>query len=88
MSQPTAVTIVDKAIHTLLPGEITLAEVAYNSRLKGWFIGCPSGKGCIGNLWGHSYTWDRVNQILTFSPSILCSCGAHYFIEHNQIRWR
>lgn len=27
------------------------------------------------------------NGVITVSPSILCGCGAHYFIEQNKIRW-
>jgi hypothetical protein len=75
----THITITNKEIHKLLPG-----EAAYNNRCDGWFIGCP---GCTGkgNLTGHAVIY--IDKLLTVSPSVLCSCGAHYFIEHNQIRW-
>jgi hypothetical protein len=77
----TQVTIVNKEVHRLEPGEATYDTGA-------WFIGCPSNSGLhgdIGNLAGHEVTYDGVT--LTVSPSILCGCGAHYFVERNQIRW-
>jgi hypothetical protein len=76
------VMLVEKPIHTLLPGEVTR-----DKSNQAWFIGCPSGEGCFGNLAGHDVTYDEQAKLLTVSPSILCGCGAHYFIERNQIRW-
>jgi hypothetical protein len=75
----------DKEIHKLLPG-----EVSFDKRSQAWFIGCPSNSGIdgdIGNLAAHDVTYDDAAKVITVSPSILCSCGAHYFVEHNQIRW-
>lgn len=76
----TQVTIVDKEIHKLQPGEMT-QDTSGN-----WLIGCP-GPGCggVGNLSNHMVT--ESNGIITVSPSLLCGCGAHYFIENNKIRW-
>lgn len=87
MEKLTHITLVEKPSHKLLPGEATRNNVTYNSDRKDWLVGCPSGNGCIANLMGHSSTYDQANGLLTISPSILCGCGAHYFIEHNQIRW-
>jgi hypothetical protein len=73
------VTLVEKPIHLLQPGEIT--------QMNGnWYVGCP-GKNCqgVGNLTKHAVS-EREGTI-TVTPSILCSCGAHYFIEQNTIRW-
>lgn len=75
------VTMVTKEIHRLLPGEMTCDE-----RNHRWYIGCPNPlcKG-VGNLGGHTVTMSE--NLVTVSPSILCGCGAHYFIERSQIRW-
>ena len=81
----TQVTIVDKEVHKLLPGEATYSQMHH-----GWLVGCPSNSGNAGdinNLAGHHVAYDEVAKALTVWPSILCGCGAHYFIEHNQIRW-
>ncbi len=78
----TQISIVEKAIHKLLP-----AEATYSTERQAWFVGCP-GENCgIGNLANHEATYDETTKQLTVSPSILCGCGAHYFIERNQIRW-
>jgi hypothetical protein len=82
MERLTQVTLVEKEIHNLLPGEAT-----YNEGRQAWFIGCPSPDCGIGNLADHSVTYDEATRLLTVSPSILCGCGAHYFVENNQIRW-
>jgi Family of unknown function (DUF6527) len=75
------VTVTEKQeIHKLLPGEMTL--YALN---QCWYIGCPSENCGVGNLGGHMVTQDE--QGITVTPSILCGCGAHYFVERNQIRW-
>jgi hypothetical protein len=74
--------LVEKSVYQLLPGEVTYDKVAH-----AWYIGCPSGNCGIGNLGGHDITHDEVAGDFTVSPSILCGCGAHYFVEHNQIRW-
>ena len=78
----THITLVEKEAHTLLPGEATYSELHH-----AWLLGCPSGNECIGNLAGHKVAYDRYEETLSASPSVLCGCGAHYFIEHNQIRW-
>lgn len=77
----THITLVEKEIHKLQPG-----EMMRDSQQKHWFIGCP-GLGCegVGNLSAHTVT--ESNGFITVNPSILCSCGAHYFVACNQIRW-
>ena len=80
VSKLTQVTIVEKPVHKLEPG-----EAAYDNRCDGWFIGCPGLCSGKGNLTGHTVVY--MDKMLTVSPSILCGCGAHYFIERNQIRW-
>jgi len=75
------ITIVDKEIHHLLPGEVTLSDDR-----KYWFVCCPLCKG-PGSLSGHQSTYDEGAGLLTISPSLLCGCGAHYFIVNNEIRW-
>lgn len=80
--QLTQFTIVEKEVHKLLPGEATYA-VAHQT----WFMGCPSDDCGVGSLAGHDVTYDEQAKVLTASPSILCGCGAHYFIEQNHIRW-
>ena len=77
--QLTQVTLVDKDILELLPGEMTC-----DASRKYWFIGCPKCPG-PGSLEKHTVT--EINGIITVSPSILCGCGAHYFVEQNRIRW-
>jgi hypothetical protein len=76
----TQITFVEKEPHKLLPGEVT-----YASKHQTWFIGCPGCEG-LGSLAGHEVTYKATGE-LTASPSILCDCGAHYFVERNQIRW-
>ena len=79
----TQVTLVDKDILELLPGEMTC-----DARRQYWFIGCPSCKepgGLPSGSTGHTVT--ESDGLVTVSPSILCKCGAHYFVERNQIRW-
>ena len=78
----TQITLVEKEVHKLLPGEAT-----YASKHQTWFIGCPSDDCGVGNLAGHDVAYDEQAKLLTVSPSILCGCGAHYFVERNQIRW-
>lgn len=79
----TEITLVEKPVHKLLPGEVT-----HDTDTQNWYIGCPS-EGCgIGNLGAHEVSYDEAEKLLTVSPSILChGCGAHYFVEHNAIRW-
>lgn len=77
----TQFTIVEKEPHMLLASEAT-----YSTLHKAWVMGCPVCSG-LGTLAGHDVTYDEGRGLLTASPSILCGCGAHYFIEHNQIRW-
>lgn len=76
------ITLVEKEVHKLLPGEAT-----YAAKHQTWFIGCPGENEGIGSLAGHDVTYDEQAKSLTVSPSILCGCGAHYFVERNQIRW-
>lgn len=81
----THITIVDKPVHKLLASEAT-----YSVQHKGWLVGCPSNDGRAGhinNLSGHDVRFDETTGTLTASPSILCGCGAHYFIEENRVRW-
>lgn len=77
----THITLVEKGVHELQPGEMTLYPVNHC-----WYIGCPGpncgGKGNLGN-----HTVAQNGSDITVSPSILCGCGAHYFVERNQIRW-
>jgi hypothetical protein len=75
----TQVTIVDKDLLELLPGEMTC-----DAGRKYWFIGCPTCKG-PGALAKHTVT--EHDGLITVSPSILCGCGAHYFIRQNKIEW-
>lgn len=77
------ITLVEKSVHHLSPGEATFEQAAQT-----WYVGCP-GENCgVSNLRGHQVTYNEAEKMLTVSPSILCyGCGAHYFIEHNQIRW-
>jgi hypothetical protein len=79
----TQVTVVTKSVHTLRAGEMTHETRADQSQC--WYIGCPQCSPGVGNLGFHTVTEDE--QGITVSPSILCGCGAHYFIERNQIRW-
>lgn len=77
----TEITLTDRQeIHTLKPGEMTFYQLN-----QCWYIGCPSDNCGVGNLGNHTITQDETG--ITVSPSILCGCGAHYFVEHNQIRW-
>jgi len=78
----TQITIVDKEIHKLSPGEAT-----YDEGNKIWFLGCPSENCGVNNLASHQIVYDEQTNLLTVSPSILCGCGAHYFVEHNKIKW-
>ncbi len=78
----TQITIVDKELHELRPGEVT-----HDKDHQTWFIGCPANNCGVGSLAGHTVTYDEEAKLLTVSPSILCGCGAHYFVECNQIRW-
>ncbi len=80
--QLTQIALVEKEVHKLLPGEVT-----YASRHQTWFIGCPSDDCGVGSLAGHEVTYDEQAKLLTVSPSILCGCGAHYFVVGNRIRW-
>lgn len=73
------VTIVEKDLLDLAPGEVTC-----DATRRYWFIGCP-GCHAPGALSGHQVV--EQGGVITVSPSILCSCGAHYFIEANRIRW-
>ena len=64
----------------------------YSELHQAWLVGCPNPKCSrdpilhgIANLACHEVT--ESNGVLTVSPSILCGCGAHYFIEQNKIRW-
>ena len=77
--QLTHVTIVEKQVHKLLPGEVALYTPDQH-----WYIGCPKCHG-LGALAGHTVTKDDTG--ITVSPSILCGCGAHYFVENSKIRW-
>jgi len=79
MSKMTQIAIVEKEPHELLPGEMTLYTPDHH-----WYIGCPECHG-LGALADHTVT--DSNGIVTVTPSILCGCGAHYFIERSQIRW-
>ena len=81
MERLTHVTIVDKDILDLLPGEMTS-----DANKKYWFLGCPLCKE-PGALAGHGIVVQPDTDDITVSPSILCKCGAHYYVEHNQIRW-
>lgn len=76
------ITLVEKEAHKLLPGEALYSELHH-----AWLIGCPMTEGDINNLAAHDVTHDERAGTLTVSPSILCGCGAHYFIEQNEIRW-
>lgn len=87
MDRLTEITVVDKEPHKLLSGE--MARFAKNQY---WYIGCPNPECSkdpvlhgVSNIGGHTVT--KSNGVITVWPSILCGCGAHYFIEHNQIRW-
>ncbi len=78
----TQITLVEKEVHKLLSGEATYSEMHH-----AWLLGCPSSDCGVGNLAGHDVTYDEVAKQLTVSPSILCGCGAHYFVKQNQIQW-
>lgn len=81
MKKPTHITIVEKGVHELQPGEMTLYPVNHC-----WYIGCPNFD-CGGAGFLREHTVTQNGSDLTVSPSILCGCGAHYFVEHNQIRY-
>lgn len=77
------VTVVEKLVHKLAPGEATFEEAT-----KTWYVGCPGERCGIANLGNHTVSYDAVAREITVVPSILCySCGSHYFIERNAIRW-
>lgn len=83
----TQITMVSKEPYELLPG-----EMAYHAESRFWYIGCPNPQCSpdpilrgVGTLVDHTVT--ESSGIITVSPSILCGCGAHYFIEQNKIRW-
>lgn len=83
----THITVVNKEPHELLPGEI-----AYHAESRFWYLGCPNPQCSpdpilpgVATLVDHTVT--ESNGIITVSPSILCGCGAHYFVEQNNIRW-
>lgn len=77
----TQITLVEKGVHELQPGEMTLHPIN-----DCWYIGCPGTCAGAGNLCGHTIV--RIGTDMSVSPSILCmSCGAHYFVEQSQIRW-
>lgn len=78
--RPTQVTITAKGVHELQPGEMTRHALYHH-----WYIGCPASGCGVSNLSGHTVTQNGMD--ITVSPSILCGCGAHYFVEHNKIRW-
>ena len=88
MDRFTEITMVNKEPHKLCP-----SEAMYSELHQAWLIGCPnpecSSSGLtfhgIANLRGHDVTED--NGAITVSPSILCGCNAHYFVENNKIRW-
>lgn len=81
--QITQITIVEKSVHELLPGEAT-HEIATGN----WYLGCPGEQCGVSNLGGHTVTYNEQAKVLTVSPSILCyGCGSHYFVEQNKIRW-
>jgi len=83
-SRPTQVTIVKKELHKLLSGEMTHHTKNYYTQNHSWYLGCPGCDG-VANLGNHTVTESDTG--ITVSPSILCGCGAHYFVENNQIRW-
>lgn len=77
----THITLVEKGVHELLPGEMVL-----HPDNQCWYIGCPGPCQGAGNLCGHTVT--RTGNEITVTPSIIClRCNAHYFVEQNQIRW-
>lgn len=87
MKRLTHITIVDKEPHKLQPGEAMYSELHH-----AWLIGCPNPQCSpdpilhgIANLVAHDVTED--NGVITVSPSILHGCGAHFFVEQNNIRW-
>jgi len=77
----TEITVVGKEPHELFQGEITLYQMILD---RHWFLACPRCEG-VANLGGHEVTEN--NGVITVSPSILCGCGAHYFVEQSKIRW-
>jgi hypothetical protein len=81
----TQITLVEKDILDLLPGEMTC-----DTKRQYWFIGCPLCTEPGGLAHGSVHPVHTVTEqdgFVTISPSIRCKCGAHYFIEHNQIKW-
>lgn len=85
MEPLTHITLVMKEVHELLP-----AEATYNLQNNVWYVGCPGeapGYGGIANLAGHKVIFDKQAETITVLPSILCGCGAHYFIRNNHIEW-
>lgn len=78
----TTITIVEKKPHKLLPGEMALYD--QDRYPQWWFIGCPHCHTLCG-LGVHTVIQDEHG--ITVSPSIHCSCGAHYLIEQSKIRW-
>ncbi len=85
----THVTVIrdDRDLIKYQPGEI--GKPFQNQPVKEssyWFIGCPNLQcGGYGNLGNHEVI--ETQGMITISPSILCGCGAHYFIVNNEIQW-
>jgi|SRR5580765_516602 len=79
----------------LQPGQ--MSPVKDSAKPDLWIICCPQC-GSLGELRNHTVTENNDNTI-TVSPSLVCNgsiyeapktyhrCTAHYFIEHNKIRW-
>lgn len=75
----TQITVVDKDLVDLLPGEMTC-----DASRKYWYIGCPQCKE-PGSLSDHHITENE--QGVTVSPSLVCSCSAHFFVRQSKIEW-
>lgn len=92
MDRLTQVTIIRGEWGNLQPG-----QMSPTSKPDLWVVCCPMC-GNLGELSNHQVT-ENEDQTVTVSPSLVCNgsiykaphtydrCTAHYFIEHNQIRW-
>ena len=78
----------------LQPGQ--MSPVKDSTKPDLWILACPLCSG-LGELRNHSVV-ENEDGTVTVSPSLVCNCAiydesgyrdctAHYFIEHNQIRW-
>lgn len=95
MEKPTQITIAHKDDLELQPSQII--RVKGETKPDLWMVCCPLCGG-LGELRTHRIT-ENEDGTITISPSLVCNgsiykaphtyeqCTAHYFVEHNQIKW-